>query len=91
MPRTCVSAAAPGLPSDNRLSRRRIYLTGRSPRALWQRLRFWIAYRRPVTFRALRRIAHDAQYRQGLQHPDPSAEAVFNAVIREAESVVWGR
>ncbi|WP_233270692.1 hypothetical protein [Chachezhania sediminis] len=91
MPRNRVSAAASGLPEDPRMSRRRIYLTGRSPCALWKRLRFWIAYRRPVTFRDLRRIAYDAQYRQGLQHPDPSAEALFNAVIREAESVVWGR
>lgn len=91
MPRISVSAAAPGLPDNPCLSRRRIYLTGRSPRALWQRLRFWIAYRRPVTFRDLRRISHDATYRQGIQHPDPSAEAVFNAVVREAESVVWGR
>lgn len=69
---------------------RKFYRTGRGPAALWQRLRFWIAYRRPVTYRRLRRIAHEAMYRYGnLHRPDPAAEAVFNAVIRAAEQPVW--
>lgn len=68
-----------------------VYLTGRSPRALWQRLRLWLAYRRPVTFRDLRRIAHDAAYRAGdFRNPDPAAMAVFDEVVRQAERPVRG-
>lgn len=69
---------------------RKFYHTGRSPAALWQRLRIWIAYRRPVTYRSLRKIAHEAMYRDGnLRQPDPAAEAIFNAVVREAERPIW--
>lgn len=78
----------------------KVYLTGKSPRALWQRLRFWLTYSRPVTYRDLRRIAHAAAYPHpdprdpklpDLSRPDPAGEALFNRVIREAEKPVFGR
>lgn len=70
----------------------KFYHTGRSPRALWQRFRIWRAYRRPVTYRDLRKIAHDAMYREGDYHrPDVAAEAVFDAVVRHAERPIWRR
>lgn len=49
-----------------------VYLTGRSPRALLQRLRLWLAYRRPVTF----------------HNPDPAAKAAFDEVVSQAERPV---
>lgn len=68
----------------------KFYHTGCSPRALWQRFCMWRAYRRPVTFRDLRKITHAAVYRDGDYHrPDKAAEVVFNAVIRQAERPVW--
>lgn len=57
---------------------RKVYLTGRSPRALLQRFRLWRCYARPVTFADLRRIAYDAKVNGG------TAEDVFAAVIAEA-------
>ncbi len=68
----------------------RIYRTGNSPRALLHRFRMWRAYRRPVTFRDLRRITGEMRYRDGNPHQmDPAAEALFARVIEEAEKPVW--
>lgn len=76
-----------------------IYLTGKSPRALWQRFRLWRAYNRPVTYRDLRRIAHAAAYPRpdprapehpDLCRPDPAGAALFDCVILEAERPVFG-
>jgi hypothetical protein len=50
----------------------------------------WRAYRRPVTFRDLRRITGEMRYRDGDMHRvDPAAEALFARVIEEAEKPVW--
>ncbi|SFC77631.1 hypothetical protein [Tropicimonas isoalkanivorans] len=68
------------------------YLTGGGIRARWQRLRLWRAYRRPVTYNDLRRIAHGLCYRDGdYRQPDPVGAALFDSVVREAELPVFGR
>lgn len=69
-----------------------VYLTGNNPRALWQKFRFWRAYRRPVTYSDLRRIAHGVCYRDGNYHkPGPVGADLLDRVIREAERPVFGR
>ena len=77
----------------------KVYLTSKSPRALWQRFRLRLAYSRPVTHRDLRRIAHAAAYphpdprapeHPDLCRPDPAGEALFDSVILEAERPVFG-
>lgn len=68
------------------------YLTGKSPRALWQRFLIWRAHNRPVTFRDLRRIAHDVCYRDRDWHkPCPVGMALFERVVMEAERPVFDR
>ena len=69
----------------------KVYLTGRSPRALWQKFRFWRAYRRPVTYSDLHRIAHDVCYRDDNYHkPCPVGAALFDRIVLEAERPVFG-
>jgi hypothetical protein len=65
-----------------------VILTGRSPRALWQRWRLWRAYARPVTFADLRRIAYDAKAleERGLA----AGQALFDSVRDEAERGIAG-
>ena len=70
----------------------KVYLTGRSPRALWQKFRLWRAYRRPVTYSDLRRIAHDVCYWDGNYcKPCPVGAALFDQIVLEAEMPVFGR
>ncbi|ARC87891.1 hypothetical protein [Rhodovulum sp. MB263] len=61
--------------------RERAYWTGKRLRARWQRFRLWRAYRRPVTFEDLRRVAYDAN----RACPEPYAAALFDRICREAE------
>lgn len=78
---------------------KKFYHTGRSPRALWQRFRMWRAYRRPVTFYDLRKIAAAGQYPHldpdspglpNLHRPEKVGVALFQAVIERAELPVFG-
>ena len=70
----------------------KFYRTGWSPRALWQRWRLWRAYRRTVTWGDLRRVAYNCQQNgEDPNQPDPAAEKLFDAIIREAERPVFGR
>lgn len=76
----------------------KVYLTGKSSRALWQRFRLLMAYSRPVTYRYLRRVAYAVAY----PHPDPhdpkhpdlcrpntAGEALFDGVILESKKPVF--
>jgi len=66
------------------------YLTGCTPRALWQRFCLWRAYRRPVTYNDLRRIAHDVCYRHGDPHKTcPVGASLFDSIVHEAEAPVF--
>ncbi|WP_143540095.1 hypothetical protein [Rhodovulum sulfidophilum] len=76
----------PALPYISLSGHQRAYLTGKRPRALWQRFRMWRAYRRPVTFEDLRRIAYDAN----RACPSTCAVALFDKICREAERSVIG-
>jgi hypothetical protein len=68
-----------------------VYLTGRSPRALWHRFLMWRAYNRPVTFRDLRRIGWHLCYRDGdVYRPCPVGEASLGLTINTAERPVFG-
>lgn len=65
---------------------RNFYYTGRSLKARWYRFRLHMRYRRPVTYKDLRKIAHDLTYRNGdFSRPDPAGEALMDLVIRQAE------
>ncbi|MGR3494095.1 hypothetical protein [Citreimonas sp.] len=67
------------------------YLQGKSLRARWQKFLLWRAYRRPVTYADMRRIAHDVCYRDGdARQPDPVGMAFFDSVVLEAERPVFG-
>lgn len=70
----------------------KMYLTGNTLRAVWQRWRLHRAYARPVTYADLRKIAHNAAYRDGdLRNGDASAEAIFDVVCDLAERPVFGK
>lgn len=68
----------------------KVHLTGNTPRALWQRFLIRRAYRRPVTYSDLRRIAHGVCYRDGSHHPCPVGAALFDRIVLEAEKPVFG-
>ncbi|MBM2293470.1 hypothetical protein JQX09_15680 [Sulfitobacter pseudonitzschiae] len=62
------------------------YLTGNGLRARWQRFRLWRAYRRPVTYADLRKIAHATCFDAGDYHnPDKTGLAMLDHVIKSAE------
>ena len=90
MPNNPASGNGPAMPRHIQIQGK-VYLTSNSPRALWQRFLIRRAYRRPVTYADLRRIAHGVAYRDGSKHLCPVGAALFDRIVLEAEKPVFGQ